>query len=111
MINECLEELVMRRHIATALLVGMGIVVERPQVKGNEFARSTSPTRRIERGTVCRVSEFGHLKSAGRLRRASYRKEFLGGGEGVVQKFRPVKPAGSAAGAARDNAEGWMGLL
>ena len=71
------SELFMKRHIATALLVGMGIAAERPQVKGNEFAASPSPTRRIERGTVWRVSEFGHLKSAGRVRRAQIAKVFV----------------------------------
>ena len=71
------SELFMKRHIATALLVGMGIAVERPQFQARELARDAGPTRRIERGTVCRVSEFGHLKSAGRVRRAQIAKLFV----------------------------------
>src|SRR6266568_3022641 len=71
------SELFMKRHIATALLVGMGIAVERPQVRARESGQSAASTRRIERGTVCRVSEFGHLKSAGRVRRAQIAKLFV----------------------------------
>jgi hypothetical protein len=67
----------MRRHIATALLVGMGIAVERPQLQAHELAGSDAPTRRIERGAVCRVCEFGHLKSAGRVRRAQIATLFV----------------------------------
>jgi len=67
----------MKRHIATALLVGMGIAAERPQLQARELAQGDAPTRRIERGTVCRVSEFGHLKSAGRVRRAQIATLFV----------------------------------
>src|SRR5947209_1736711 len=67
----------MKRHIATALLVGMGMAVERPQLRARELGQNAAPTRRIERQTVCRVSEFGHLKSAGRVRRAQIAKVFV----------------------------------
>src|SRR2546421_1098626 len=67
----------MKRHIATALLVGMGMAVERPQLRAGELAQRNVPSRRIERQTVCRLSEFGHLKSAGRVRRAQIAKVFV----------------------------------
>jgi hypothetical protein len=71
------SELFMKRHIATALLVGMGIAVERPQFAAQESRQSDTTNRRINRGTVCRMSEFGHLKSAGRVRRAQIAKLFV----------------------------------
>jgi len=84
------SELFMKRHIATALLVGMGMAVERPQLRAGELAQRNVPSRRIERQTVCRVSEFGHLKSAGRVRRAQIAKVFVDEGMLFAEWFGQV---------------------
>ena len=61
----------MTRHIATALLVGMGFASETPQAKSSESTSSLLPARRLckQKQATCHPSEFGHLKSAVHARR------------------------------------------
>ena len=44
------SELFMKRHIATALLVGMGIAVERPQFGTRELLQRNASSPRVEIG-------------------------------------------------------------
>src|SRR5438477_6727241 len=72
----------MTRHIATALLLGMGIAGEAPDVRAGESPSSLLPARRLH--PPCRAltqaTEFGHLKSAGRFRRAEIAALFIDDG-------------------------------
>ena len=73
----------MKRHIATALIAGIGFAT--PTVKSAEASRGAEmliPAGRQEDGTICRLSRFGHLKSAGRFRRNEVAKFFVD--EGMV---------------------------
>jgi len=72
----------MTRHIATALLVGMGIASETPRARASESTSSLPPARRLhkQKQATCRPSEFGHLKSAGRFRRSEIATLFIDDG-------------------------------
>ena len=72
----------MTRHIATALLVGMGFASETPRARASESTSSLPPARRLhkQKQATCRPCEFGHLKSAGRFRRAEIATLFIDDG-------------------------------
>src|SRR5258706_11156282 len=71
----------MTRHIATALLLGIGLAGETPQARASEPASSLLPARRLkQKAATCRACEFGHLKSAGRFRRGEIATLFIDDG-------------------------------
>ncbi|HEV8378817.1 MAG TPA: hypothetical protein VGP99_08195 [Tepidisphaeraceae bacterium] len=73
----------MKRHIATALILGMGFAAETPQAaNASERTETVLSARGPERGAIWRTSQFGHLKSAGRFRRNEIAKVFVD--EGMV---------------------------
>jgi hypothetical protein len=73
----------MKRHIATALILGMGFAAETPQAaSAAERIETVLSARGPERGAIWRTSQFGHLKSAGRFRRNEIAKVFVD--EGMV---------------------------
>lgn len=73
----------MRRHIATALIAGIGFAVPTPQLcGGSQAVEAVLPASRHDKKTLCRLSQFGHLKSAGRFRRNEIAKVFVD--EGMV---------------------------
>jgi hypothetical protein len=60
----------MKRHIATALIAGIGLAAPGPAMAGaSQQAEVRLPAGRPDASAVCRMSRFGHLKSAGRFRR------------------------------------------
>jgi hypothetical protein len=77
------EELFMKRHIATALIAGIGFAAPMPQTaSASGQIEIMLPAGRQENGTICRLSRFGHLKSAGRFRRNEIARFFVD--EGMV---------------------------
>lgn len=73
----------MKRHIATALIAGIGFAAPAPQTSGDsQPTEALLPAERHETGAFCRLSQFGHLKSAGRFRRNEIAKVFVD--EGMV---------------------------
>ena len=73
----------MKRHIATALIAGIGFAAPMPQMAGaSEQIEIMLPAGRQENGTICRTSRFGHLKSAGQFRRNEIARFFVD--EGMV---------------------------
>jgi hypothetical protein len=76
-------ELFMKRHIATALIAGMGLAAPTSQI-----VPTSQPTEapffagNQDNNTICRLSQFGHLKSAGRFRRNEIARIFVD--EGIV---------------------------
>jgi len=77
------EELIVKRQIATALIFGMGFAGPLPQSSSASHpTEALLPASRRETGTICRMSRFGHLKSAGRFRRNEIAKVFVD--EGMV---------------------------
>ena len=73
----------MKRHIATALIAGFGFAAPMPQTLGDsQPAEALLSASRQDKRTICRLSQFGHLKSAGRFRRNEIAKLFVD--EGMV---------------------------
>lgn len=73
----------MKRHIATALILGMGLAAPTPQAaEASQATEALLPAKRLDKRATCRVSQFGHLKSAGRFRRNEIAKVFVD--EGIV---------------------------
>jgi len=76
-------ELFMKRHIATALIAGMGLAAPTSQiVPASQPAEALFSASKQDKDTICRLSQFGHLKSAGRFRRNEIARIFVD--EGVV---------------------------
>ena len=73
----------MTRHIATALIAGIGFAAPTLQSSTDSQATAaTLPATPQDKNTLCRLSQFGHLKSAGRFRRNGVAKVFVD--EGMV---------------------------
>src|SRR4051812_7804849 len=76
--NKCEVELFMKRHIATALIAGIGLAAATPQVlDAAQLSAAQVPLERPHKRAICRLSQFGHLKSAGRFRRNEVAKVFV----------------------------------
>jgi hypothetical protein len=68
----------MKRHIATALIAGIGLAAPAAQVAGaSQPSEALHPVERLDKRAICRLSQFGHLKSAGRFRRNEIAKVFV----------------------------------
>jgi hypothetical protein len=78
--KEC-QEPFMKRHIATALIAGIGLAAP-TTFSSADLPEALHPASRHDKNTLCRLSQFGHLRSAGRFRRNEIAKIFVD--EGMV---------------------------